>query len=192
MEAGKVRAKVIFTKTEFAVTCGISLSAVSHALSQGRLVATSKGNIDIRRKVNRLFLEMHLQEKPHAPDPAPVSPKPSIHVEKPGSKPSGGNGQGITLNIRRLLAEICLKEEQAETHRQRRLERMGSLVQRTIVEQRLAVLGNEIKSRLLDLPARIFPQIAALVKSGRDEEALRCFEHEISEAIQRIKEKAIS
>lgn len=83
-----------------------------------------------------------------------------------------------------------LKKEQAASHRQRRLERLGLLIMRELADRRLALVGNEVKARLLDLPARVFPQVAALVKSGREEEALAHLEAEISEALARVVERA--
>ena len=94
--------------------------------------------------------------------------------------------------MKRLRADTELKLEQAATHRQRRLERLGVLVEKELMDRRHAILGQEVKTRLLDLPARIFPQLSAFVKSGREEEALSLFEKEIGEAIERIKEKATS
>ena len=52
------------------------------------------------------------------------------------------------------------------------------------------MVGGEIRTRLLDLPARVFPQVSALILSGRAEEAQAHLEREIGDAIERVKEKA--
>jgi hypothetical protein len=151
---------------------------VSKALHDGRAVATPRGGIDLRNKVNAAYLAEH-------------AGRPSRAEHSTARAAAGGaKSNAIGLNAQRIQADIDLKREQTATHRQRRLERLGLLVEKALVDKRLATLGGEVRTRFLDLPARVFPQLIALVKSGREDEALTHLEHEIGDAIERVKEKA--
>lgn len=159
----------------------MTLPAISKALHDGRVVATPKGKTDVRNKVNAAFLAEHVGRP---------SRSPRVDHAAARAVMGGAKGNALGLNAQRIQADIDLKREQTATHRQRRLERLGFLEEKALVDKRLATLGAEIRSRFLDLPARVFPQIVALVKSGREDEALAHLEHEIGEAIERVKEKA--
>ncbi|HPS55922.1 MAG TPA: hypothetical protein PLP05_10010, partial [Sedimentisphaerales bacterium] len=96
------------------------------------------------------------------------------------------------LSITKLKAEIRFKTEQSDTALQKRLERLGQLIEREQVERAMGNLGAELKLRLLELPARITPAICAMVRSGTiDNEIQKYFEAEISQAIQEIKKRTI-
>jgi hypothetical protein len=136
--------------------------------------------MDLRNKTNAVFLSEHAGRGARSP---------RVNRPAPRAALAGAKGGALTLNAQRIQADIDLKREQAATHRQRRLERLGLLVEKALVDKRIATLGAEIRSRFLDLPARVFPQIVALVKSGREDEALAHLEREIGEAIERVKEK---
>lgn len=174
------RGKEYLTKAALSRLAGVSGAAVTKAVAEGRLVETKRG-IDPSDPINKLFVELHRAEDRQR--------RPGSSSKLPGRNGSRKGG-GDSIYAMRILADTELKREQTATHRQRRLERMGLLVEKDLVDKHMAILGNEVKTRLLDLPARIFPQLAALVKSGREEEAFTKLEAEISEAVKRIKEKA--
>jgi hypothetical protein len=165
-------------RAAFARLAGVSSAAITKAATEGRVVEARKG-IDPSDPVNALFIEKH-----HSQD------RRRSGSAKPAREGESKKGGRASIYAARIIADTALKVEQAATHRQRRLERLGILVLKEQTDQRMAIMGNEIKTRFLEMPARIFPQLAALIKSGREEDALAKLEAEISEAIARVKEKA--
>jgi hypothetical protein len=165
---------------EFARRCGVSRAAVTKAKKAGNVII-SRGLVDLRNKTNRLYMETQ-KERIGAPGPAPAGKKKRAALRGKDKE---------SLSAQRMRADIALKQEMTATHQQRRLERLGLLVQKEQVDRRLAVLGNEIKVRLLDLPRRVFPTIAAHVKAGREPDGLALLEKEIGDAIAHVKKAAV-
>lgn len=117
------------------------------------------------------------------------------------SDPEGDSGEGIKsptdterkmdLVSRRTEAEIRLKNAQTERLLLHRAERLGLLVLKSDIDKMTSVLGQEIKTRLLDMPRRIVPQIYAMVESGQDSRAVEVYlDTELGDAIKHAKEAA--
>jgi len=193
LKSGGAPAGNIISKAELALFCKVSRAAVSKALREMRLVETARGKIDIRRKVNRLFIALHLQKQEEPPDPAPTrKPVFTVHVDKAGKGPLGGNGKGkLPLPIQKLIAEIELRREQVQTHRLKRLRTLDRLMDRQAVEQGLARFNAELEVRLLDLPRRIGPRLTALAKTGDEAGLISTLEDELTVALRQVKERAI-
>ena len=170
------------SKAELSRIAGVSMPAITKAIATGRVIEGRKG-IDLSNPTNKLFIEKHKAERL-------MTPRKPVNGTKHGG--ASGKKEGESLFAQRIRADTELKKEQAATHRQRRCERLGLLTMTELVNRRLSVIGSEVKTRFLDLTPRIFPQLSALIKSGREEDAFALLEREIGEAIERVKEKATS
>lgn len=135
------------------------------------------------------------------PKPAPDKPKPAeakpkiIPMPETREPPRGmaeqAMDQYINLKERKDMADIRLKNSQADRHIQARAERMGLLVLKSDVDKILAVLGADLRMRLFDMPRRITPQIVALVQSGSDAREIETLlDTEITDAVKHAKETA--
>lgn len=126
--------------------------------------------------------------------PLKILPMPDLDVEgrhPPRGMPEDAAGQMLNLKERKDMADIRLKNSQADRHVQARAERMGLLVLKSEVDKILAVLGAELRTRLLDMPRRITPQIVALVQSGSDAREIETLlDTEITDAVKHAKEAA--
>lgn len=126
--------------------------------------------------------------------PLKILPMPDLDVEErqpPRGMPEDAAGQMLNLKERKDMADIRLKNSQADRHVQARAERMGLLVLKSEVDKILAVLGAELRTRLLDMPRRITPQIVALVQSGSDAREIETLlDTEITDAVKHAKETA--
>jgi hypothetical protein len=95
------------------------------------------------------------------------------------------------LPIQKNMAEVRLKESQADLIDQRRAREMGLLIERDIVNQMMAAFGVELKLRFLDLPRRVSPRIHAIVKAKGGPRAVEeILDKEIADGLKHAKEKA--
>lgn len=83
--------------------------------------------------------------------------------------------------------DILLKRARREMLVVQKAERLGLLVEKVIVEQKLAALGADLNVRLLQLPRRIGPQLCALVEAGKGDRVEQTLERELSDVIKRAK-----
>jgi hypothetical protein len=135
---------------------------------------------------------------PRKPAPRPAARK---ELPPPEGKPAQGPAQGEEaledlddyeeiglLSIQKTRAEIRFKNEQADATLQKRLERLGELIDRELVAKAFSKLAQEIKTRFVELPQRASPAITAIVKAGGGEHDVQKYlEAEIGKDIQAIK-----
>lgn len=167
-------------RDEYAKKCGVSKMAISKAIKRGVITEDDQGIIDITNPVNRTYLK-------------------ADHSVMKRTKAAGGKvGRGDKskrrgeLWERKTLAEIRLKDEQANYHIQRRARELGLLVERAMVERAIAALGAEIKLRVLGLPRQVAQELFDLAHSnGSTPMALegRLLEL-LGDALQHCKDKA--
>lgn len=122
---------------------------------------------------------------------------PDDDIEESASDPDDGiksptdTERKMDLVTRRTEAEIRLKNAQTERLLLHRAERLGLLVLKSDIDKMTAVLGQELKTRLLDMPRRIVPQVYAMVESGQDSRAVEAYlDTELGDAIKHAKEAA--
>lgn len=198
---------MVLNKSTFAKLNKVSRAAITLAVKSGALIENDHGMIDDQNQVNVLWLERRTVKKTKKEKPAktPTVEKPKkipeqkkevetlddVDIDELPDDEMSFDDMGA-LSITKLKAEIRFKTEQSDTALQKRLERLGQLIEREQVERAMGNLGAELKLRLLELPARITPAICAMVRSGTiDNEIQKYFEAEISQAIQEIKKRTI-
>ena len=176
MKSGKAPAKNIVSKSEYARICGVSLSAVSKALAQGRTVATTKGGIDLRRKINKYFLasHMHPEKKENVPgDELGLPPK------KPGADKS------IQMFLSRPVVEIRKKILECEKLELQNARTRNELIPTETARRTVADLGEVLRTSLLYLPRRSAAHVLALAQSGAEG-------HKVEEYLAGEVQKAVS
>lgn len=157
------------TKKDFAQLCGVAPAAITYAVRRSLVVVDDDGGIDPAHPVNAAYLRRHAK--------GVRSQQPSQH------------GRDEDLETQRLRAEVRLKEEQAAYHAVRRLEKIGQLVERRMVEQFIAQISAEIQTKLLTLPRRLVSQVYALAKSGDEHEVEEYLSREIESSLRGIKQE---
>ncbi len=179
---------MVLSRAEFAKLCGISKPAVTKAEKTGRVVVEN-GRIDTDHEVNALFMEKLRQRRVI---------KAALKAQEEGRgaaggapEPSGAAPSPISVAGKKVQLDAEYRLEQILTLRLKRLRAVGRLLDRTEVERSLARFNAELEIRLLDLPRRLLPRLAALVKSGQEEEALRALEDEVSSALEHAKGAAV-
>lgn len=178
----------LLSRREFAARAGVSHQSVSKAIKTGKLSEVD-GRLDTNDAANRRYLRAEHVYSRAAKAGAAARKKaaPVEHGKKKGKKKTDDEKYG-----RKLDAEIRLKHEQADFHAIRKAERLGLLVEASIVEQKLSVLGAELRIRLLELPARIGPRLWAIAKQSDSPHALiQALEDEISDAVKKVKDATI-
>lgn len=133
----------------------------------------------------------HETEKPKAPTKPEAKPEEQQEGKLPKGRASDDSERpedmGL-LSIAKLRAEVRYKTEQADSALQRRLERLGELIDRELVRKGFAKLNQEIKTRFIELPARLTPAIVAMARAGESElDIQRFIELEISRDLTAIK-----
>jgi hypothetical protein len=189
----------VVTRAAFARLAGVSPAAITLGVRRSLLVPEADGRLDTEHPVNAAYLaekgggapaEKPAQKprarKPRAERRLP-EPPPAVDDEEDGESA----GALVSLKIKRAEADLHLKIERRLALEQRRLERERVLLEKQLVDQMIAVLGSQIKIRLLDLPRRITPQVVALVQSGQPTHEIEALlEREIGDAVKQSKEEA--
>lgn len=159
----------LITRAAFAKIAKVAPKQITVGIQAGRLTPGRDGFIDTAAPKNKAYLKRH-----------------GVSYREKRSKEDD-----VPLQIRKVLADIADKEQRAAYTAQRRAQALGMLVERAIVEQMFAQFGQELKLRLLDLPRRIAPQLAAVVKAGGGPRAVEeKLDAEIADVISHAKEKA--
>ena len=208
------------TKATFARMDNVSRAAVTLAVKSGALVANKMDMIDDQDPTNAAWLARRAGAKPGQraaavkPKPAAVEtkpekpaavsvkpekkpePEPRVEDRKPENRAANESDDGSTyedmgaLSIAKMRADIRLRHEQSDAALQKRLERLGELVDRDLVARAFAMLASEIKVRFVELPARATAGLVAMVRAGRPEtEVQKYLEDEIARALIEIKAK---
>jgi hypothetical protein len=159
----------IITRAAFAKIAKVNKVQVTKLIAKGTLTGRKVDNyIDTSAPKNREYLKKH-----------------GVVIKKRARK------EEQPLQIQKVMAEVRLKDEQADLLVQRRAREMGLLVEREIVNQMMAAFGVEMKLRFLDLARRIAPRIHAVVKAGAGPRAVEeLLDKEIADGIRHAKEKA--
>lgn len=200
----------LILKSAFAKLCGVTPAAITQAIARGVVVVGALNKIDPDQPIN-LEYRRNLETRRHRGPkkaPAPQKPKPKAVIpfpvdsgqsDQPNLQPADGNGHDIDAHIayvnkirdRKQEADIRRINASATKANTETAAKMGRLVERKIVGQYAGILGAELRTRLVEMPKRIAPQIVALVKSGADVmEIVKDLEAEIADAIKHAKEAA--
>lgn len=178
----------LLSRREFAARAGVCHQSISKAIWTGKLIEKD-AKLDTNDPANRRYLKAeHVYSR---------AAKTGTTAQKKADRGKRGDGNGKKKGDdskygQKLDAEIRLKHEQADYHAIRKAERLGLLIETSIVEQKLSVLGSELRIRLLELPARIGPHLWAIAKQSDSAHALiQALEDEISEVIKKVKDAAI-
>lgn len=200
-------------KSTFAKIHKVSRAAITLAVKSGALVEDAGGFIDDSQESNAAWIarrrggkapasskekptEKKTKAKPEAAKkerPAKVA-APEIEQDadideiEDEQEGAGDYEEMGLLSIQKLRAEIRFKGEQADTALQKRLERLDQLVDRELVSRAFAKIGQELKTRFIEMPQRAAAAISALARSGSSEiEIQKYLEDEISRALQAVK-----
>jgi hypothetical protein len=177
-------------KSEFARLAGVSPAAVWKGIKTGNLFCDKAGMMDTENPANASYMFRNEGKR-----------------EGTAKKTAtGGNGTGglkgraldgltgldiLAIREQKDLADIRMKNAAADRHLIAKAERLGLLILRSEVDQMMQVLGAEIRTRFLDMPRRIAPQIAAMVEADQgDREIEKLLDTEITDAIRHAKEAA--
>ena len=159
----------IITRAAFAKIAKVNRVQVTKLIKRGTLTGRKVDKyIDTAAPKNRAYLKKH----------GAVVKKKTRKEEQP-------------LPIQKSMAEVRLKDAQADLIDQRRAREMGLLIELEIVNQMMAAFGVELKLRFLDLPRRVSPRIHAIVKAKGGPRAVEeILDKEIADGLKHAKEKA--
>lgn len=177
------------SQREFAARAGVSSTAIGKARKTGKVIRGDDNLYDTNHPLNRRYLRAEHVYSRAAKAGAAARKNADSREHGPGKqkKKSDDGKYGLKLD-----AEIRLKHEQADFHALRKAERLGLLVETSIIEQKLSVLGAELRIRLLELPARIGPRLWAIAKQSDSPHALiEALEDEISDSVKKVKDAAV-
>jgi hypothetical protein len=199
---------MVLTKADLSKKYGVSRAAVTMAVKQGRLKCGSDGNINEKDPVNEKWIDSRKDKKTYThkntTKKKPLKKKEKSKKEHEEKKKEEKKAivktvivdnndsdldDGSQVYLKKADAEVRYKREQIRSVKQKRLERLGELVERDLVRQVIGKLGAEIKMRLLGMPKVMAPRIVALVKSGEKNKTVQSLlEDEISKALKAAKE----
>ena len=142
---------------------GVNKVQTTKLVKAGKLTAGKGGHLDTGDKKNAAYLKAHM-----------------------GAKPDNDSPDRVDYVLQKIQSEIRRNNETADEKLQKRLERMGLLVERELFRKRMAVLDGEIKRRFLELSQRAGPDLHAKAQSMGVREWELELEKEISEALTAV------
>lgn len=195
------------SRRQFAKLAGVSNVAVSAAVKRGALAVGEDDRLDPEHPQNAAYLERQKgrsgrqgkggrRGESKSKRPSGVRARAPKPADERSNEPSAAQPEPESayhpelvfgLQNQKDYEDIQLKRERRRLLVVQRAERLGLLVERSIVEQKLAALGAELNVRLLQLPRRISPQIVALVEAGKGGQVEQLLERELSDVIKRAK-----
>ena len=179
----------VITQSDLSREAHVSPAAISKAVKTNRLLKNADGEIDTDNPVNAGWIAMH---KAGLRGGAPVAPRKAksrvaaisglggdtlrdAAAAMMGQYPRAeeeDDDEADPLKTRQLKADIASKENNAQRLAIGNAQKMEYLVVRDRMRQRIGVLGGEIRTRFLTLPARLASTIHALIFSLLDPETL--------------------
>jgi len=187
------------TRQQFAEKSGVSKPGIIKALQSGKIVEDDEYRIDTTVANNRRYMnsehvystaQKNRLSKTKSRSPATRrQPKRKKILAKTKGGSTAGKKKPPSLYDKKLNADIDLKKAQTRRIEQARARELGILIEREIMERKLAIFGAEIKLRLLDLPRRISQRITATIQAGgtaREIEDL--LDKEIADILKHCKE----
>jgi len=199
---------MIVNRITFSKMASVSRAAVTQGVRHGTLRTREDGLLDTDDEINSGYLakkkgtsekSVKIKQKKRVPKLEPFDGKISeAKIEKKEEIKTENNIQNNEilydeedmgmLAIAKMRAEIRFKNEQADSVLQKRLEKLGLLIDRELVTKAFSKLSTEIKTRLIELPQKIVPSLFALIKSGKKEiDIQKKLEDEIGRVLQEIK-----
>lgn len=162
--------RVLMTKSEYARHRGITPSAVTRAIAEGRISTTK---IEGRERIDRDAADRQwlASTRPRADVTPPSRPRPKSAVDDEDRD-------------RLRAARIKFEEARAEAANLDLDKAAGSLVERAEVDFVLADLGSAIIQEFEQLPDRLAPELAAA--QGDREKVRRLLADGIGEALNRL------
>ncbi|MFW6312252.1 MAG: hypothetical protein ACOC2N_00005, partial [Spirochaetota bacterium] len=199
----------LITKAELARRAGVTKAAITKVTRSGTVPLRPDGKIDDANPVVVAYITKHREtsksgsrtgsvRKPPKGRPArkATQAKPRIHVadddpNEAHDNPHGNYETNTLLQIQKVRAEIDYKREQEAHYKQRRLKDNGTLIPRQDVRQKIMVLAQDLRMRLLDMPRRISANLVDRVKAGSTEHEIEQYlAGQIADAIRHAKETA--
>lgn len=205
---------MLVNRADFARTAGVTKAAVTQGIAKGRIYCNPKTNlIDTEHDVNAAYLRGKQKGHRRGPRPGrvPAPKKPDSQVggqvqavAVPGETPTNGNGHDAGINAALRIEEYleALRDRKSEADIRRinasatkanvdTAHNLGRLVETRIVQRYAGILGAELRTRLIEMPRRLAPQLLELAKTGADEfEIAGVIEAEMADAIGHAKEVA--
>jgi hypothetical protein len=152
----------IITRAQFAKVAGVNRVQMTKLVASGTLTGRKDIYINTAAPKNAAYLKKHVRHE------------------------DGSTEDRASLLEQKTLSEIRRNNETADEKLQKRLERMGVLVDGELFRKRLAVLDGEIKRRFLEMPQRAGPDLHAKAQSMGAREWELELEKEISEALTAV------
>lgn len=186
---------MILSKADWSKKYNCTRAAVTMAVKQGRLDCSLDGTLDERNKINQLWISK-LKKKPQIEkekkkvknEVVKENQKQKVKTIILDNDDDDLDEQGL-IYIKKTDAEVRYKREQIRAIKQKRLERLGVLIEKELVRRVFDSFAADLKLRLLGLPKVLSPRIISLVKSGEKENTIQgMLEDEISNAIKTAKQ----
>jgi len=208
----KLEDVALLSRSDFSKAAHVSKPAVTKAVTAGRLVLNTSGQIDTYHPTNAAYLASRIAADavaPPPPAPAPsllasatkvrapksdtVPPPPVRPPKPPASDPDDIEGMAIesmSLDTRKKKTQIDLMRSQTRKHDLFLAEKKNELIPRDLVRRKYSAFDAALKTHLRDMPRRISAQIAALAASGGRPAVEAALEAEISSSLARIVQAA--
>ena len=152
---------MLLSQADFAKLANVNRVQITKGLKAKKLTRTRDGMMATTERKNAAYLEKH----------------------------------GVDASSLKDRPEVMLKRAEADTRkknldadwREVQLAKMrGDLVPRVLVAKWFAQLNAGLKPTFLEMPKRLLPKVAALVRAGKDVEALALWETETVDALARV------
>lgn len=151
----------VISKAQFAFIAGVNRKQMTVLCQSKKLTETVDHFLDTDSPKNKAYLKKH-----------------GVDMRK--------HGKEEPLAVQKIRQDMALKRAQTEkTDMQNELKR-GDLVPRPLVAKWFAQLNAGLKPTFLEMPKRLLPELAALIREGKEVEARTRWEAETMDALARV------
>lgn len=152
---------MLLSQADFAKLANVNRVQVTKLLKAKRLTRDRDGFMATTERKNAAYLEKH------GVDASSLKDRPEVM-------------------LKRAEADVRVKNTQADWREMMIAEKRGQLVPQTIWRRWWVTLNAALKPAFLEQPKRLLPKLAALIRAGKDAEALALWETENCDSLSRI------
>jgi hypothetical protein len=146
---------------DFAKLAGVNRVQVTKMVKARRLARGADGMLDTTSRKNAAYLEKH------GVDASNLKDKPEVM-------------------LKRAEADTRVKNAQADWREMVIAEKRGQLVPQSAWRRWWVTLNAALKPAFLEQPKRLLPKLSALIRAGKDAEALALWQAENCDSLERI------
>jgi hypothetical protein len=152
---------LLLSQADFAKLAQVNRVQITKGLKAKKLTRGRDGMMATTERKNAAYLEKH------GVDASSLKDRPEVM-------------------LKRAEADVRVKNSQADWRDIQIAERRKQLIPRLLVAKWFTQLNAGLKPTFLEMPKRLLPKVAALVRAGKDAEAQTLWETETCDALARV------